>query len=97
MLEAPGAGAPVAPPPSTLFGAVGRFFGVVEVDKEDELVVELVDETFPEAVGAKTVVTTCETTTVVGSLPGPRPVVVEKRVVVMVRGPVAVSVPFVVF
>ena len=92
VLEAPGTGAPPPPPPSTLVGAVGRSFGVVEVVEEDILALELVAEALPEGAGAATVVRTCEKTTVVVCLPGPRPIEVERRVVVIVRGLVAVSV-----
>lgn len=73
---------------------MGRFFGVVvEVaEEDDELAVELVAEALPEGAGATTLVSTCETTTVVVCLPGPRPIEVERTVVVIVRGPLPLAV-----
>jgi hypothetical protein len=72
----------------TLVGAVGRI--LEDVDEDDvELLVELPDVVFPEGVAPITVVMTCEATTVVVCRPGPKPIEVERMVVVIVREPVS--------
>jgi hypothetical protein len=81
LLWAPGEGAPPTPPPSTFVGAVGRFAGVAVVEAAVVALawVELPAVALVVATGS-TDVMSWVATTVVSTLPGPSPMLVEREV-----------------